>query len=259
MKFSERWLRTMCDPPLDSAALCERADDGGLEVEEAEPAAPPFAGVVVGAHRDGRRRIRTPIACACARSTSARPSSCTIVCGAPNAAAGMTAPCALEGATLPGGLAIKRATMRGVESQRHAVLGEGARHRRRRERPARARPTSLAPGTDVRDALALDDTLITLKITPNRADCLSVRGHRARRRGDHRRAAVAAAQSPRRRSRFDGDAPVRVEDSAACPRFVARADRRHRSAGADARLDEAAPRAQRASARSRRSSTSPTT
>ena len=99
----------------------------------------------------------------------------TIVCGAPNAAVGILAPCALEGAVLPGGLAIKRATMRGIESRgmlcsaKELGLSDDASG-------LLALDPSLTPGTPVRSALALDDTLITLKITPNRADCLSVAG-----------------------------------------------------------------------------------
>ena len=116
MQFSEHWLRTMCNPPLSSAALCDRLTMSGLEVEEAAPAAPPFAHVVVAridavtAHPDADR-LRV-----CTVDVGAR-EKLAIVCGAPNAAVGMLAPCALEGAVLPGGLAIKRATMRGVESR----------------------------------------------------------------------------------------------------------------------------------------------
>ena len=54
MQFSELWLRTMCNPPVDSAELCERLTMAGLEVEEAKPAAPPFTGVVVAEDKDSR-------------------------------------------------------------------------------------------------------------------------------------------------------------------------------------------------------------
>ena len=111
----------------------------------------------------------------------------------------MNAPCALEGAVLPGGLAIKRAAMRGVES--HGMLCSAKELGIDEDASGLlALDPALAPGTSVRDALALDDTLITLKITPNRADCLSLSRHRARRRRGHRRAAGAAAGRRRRRS-----------------------------------------------------------
>ena len=130
-------------------------------------------------------------------------SALQIVCGAPNAAAGMRVPCALEGATLPGGLAIKRATMRGVESQRHAVLGARARPRPTTRRAcSRCRPTR-APGTD------------------------AARGARPRRRADH---AQAHAQ-PRR-------LPVaRSASRATSPRSPARRWRCRRRAGAASTAD----------------------
>jgi len=87
MKFSERWLRTMVDPPLDTAGLCEKLTMAGLEVESAEPAAPPFAGVVVGRidavmpHPDADR-LRV-----CTVDVGA-PERLRIVCGAPNAEPG---------------------------------------------------------------------------------------------------------------------------------------------------------------------------
>src|SRR5512143_3356229 len=115
MKFSERWLRTLVDPPLDSAGLADRLTMAGLEVEEAVPAAPPFSGVVVAriesvAPHPNADRLRV------CRVDAGTGSTLAIVCGAPNAAAGMKAPCALEGAVLPGGHTITKTVMRGVES-----------------------------------------------------------------------------------------------------------------------------------------------
>src|SRR4029077_15903808 len=116
MKFSEHWLRTLVDPPIDSDELAHRLTMAGLEVEERGLAAPPFAGVVVGRvlavarHPDADRLTVCQVDIG-----SGKPLS--IVCGAPNAAASMTAACALVGAELPGGLVIKKAAMRGVESE----------------------------------------------------------------------------------------------------------------------------------------------
>ena len=144
----------------------------------------------------------------------------TIVCGAPNAAAGMLVPCALEGASLPGGLSIRRATMRGVESQgmlcsaKELGLSDDAAG-------LLPLPPELTPGTDLRTALALDDALLELKITPNRADCLSVLGVA--------RDVAAMTGAP---LTLPPAAPVPVtsaatrrvviEDVAACPRFASR-------------------------------------
>src|SRR5580765_1666554 len=116
MKFSEHWLRTLCDPPLTSAELCDRLTMGGLEVEEARPAAPPFADVVVARIDKVEPHPNADRLRVCTVDVGSR-EHLQIVCGAPNAEVGMLAPCALEGAVLPGGLAIKRASMRGVESR----------------------------------------------------------------------------------------------------------------------------------------------
>ncbi len=188
----------------------------GLEVEEATPAAPPFDARRRRAHRRRRRRIRTPIGCACAPSTSADREMLQIVCGAPNAAPGMLAPCALEGATLPGGLAIKRATMRGVESRgmlcsaKELGIDDDASG-------LLALDASLAPGTPAarrararRHADHAQDHAQPRRLPVDRR-------HRARRRGRHRRAARRCRTSPPRRSTFDGVRPVRVEDPEALP------------------------------------------
>ena len=118
MRISEQWLRTFVDPPIDTAGLADRLTMSGLEVEGNEPAAPPFSGVVVArilavVPHPNADRLRV-----CTVDAGGAPLS--IVCGAPNAAAGMTVPCALEGASLPGGLSIRRTTVRGVES--HGML-----------------------------------------------------------------------------------------------------------------------------------------
>ncbi len=219
MKFSERWLRTMADPPLDTAGLCERLTMAGLEVESSEPAAPPFSGVVVGRIEDVAPHPNADRLHVCVVDIGAA-ERLRIVCGAPNAAAGMLAPCATIGAVLPGGLRIAAAAMRGVESQgmlcSASELGIASDAGGLLELPAGARV-----GSDIRDVLELDDTLITLKITPNRADCLSVLGIA------RDIAAITGtpltpppvASTPVASS---AERAVQVDDLAACPRFVSR-------------------------------------
>jgi phenylalanyl-tRNA synthetase beta chain len=219
MKFSEHWLRTMVDPPIDTASLCEQLTMSGFEVESVTPAAPPFRDVVVGriaaiAPHPNADRLRV-----CTVDVGA-PAPLTIVCGAPNAAAGMLAPVALPGAVLPGGVTIKATTMRGVESAgmlcsaRELGLSDDAAG-------LLALTADLGPGTSLRAALALDDALIELKILPNRPDCLSIAGLA------REVAAItgAPARLPERATlaqRHDAAPRVRVEDLAACPRFAAR-------------------------------------
>ncbi|MDQ2138332.1 phenylalanine--tRNA ligase subunit beta [Alcaligenaceae bacterium B3P038] len=174
MQFPESWLRTLADPDLSSDALAHTLTMAGLEVEETTTAAPPFEGVVVAriveiAPHPDADKLRV-----CQVDDGTGP-LVQIVCGAPNAAAGLTVPLARIGAELPGGMKIGKAKMRGVES--FGMLCS-ARELGLSQDHAGLLPLAdtLAPGTSVRDALDLDDTLFTLKLTPNRADCLSMLG-----------------------------------------------------------------------------------
>jgi len=182
MQFPESWLREFCDPPLSTAQLADLLTMSGMEVEDLRPAAPPFTRVVVGEivecePHPNADKLRV---CRVQAGTHSRDGALQVVCGAPNARVGLRAPLALVGALLPPGadgqpLAIKIGTLRGVES--HGML-------------CSARELGLSddhgglleldpecqPGADVRSALALDDTLFTLKLTPNLGHCLSVYG-----------------------------------------------------------------------------------
>jgi phenylalanyl-tRNA synthetase beta chain len=174
MQFPESWLRALVNPPIDTQDLAHRLTMAGLEVEETVPAAPPFSGVVVAhivdiaPHPDADKLRVCQV-----DDGSGQPLQ--IVCGAPNAAAGMKVPLARVGAELPGGLSIRTARMRGVESAGMLCsareLGLSQDHAGLLELPA-----DSVPGTSLREALDLDDTLFTLKLTPNRADCLSMLG-----------------------------------------------------------------------------------
>jgi phenylalanyl-tRNA synthetase beta chain len=219
MRFSEHWLRTLVDPPLDSAALCDCLTMAGLEVEETAPAAPPFSGGVVARILDVEPHPNADKLRVC-RVDAGQATPLHIVCGAPNAAAGLVVPCALEGAVLPGGFNIKRTTMRGVESRGMLCsareLGISDDHSGLMPLPA-----DLTPGADIRAALHLDDTFITLKLTPNRADCLSLVGVA--------REVAALTGTPLRLPervsvRLDSKAVpgIRLEAPDACPRFAAR-------------------------------------
>ena len=219
MKFSERWLRTLVDPPLDTAALCDALTMAGLEVEDVSRAAAPFSNVVAGtisgiAAHPGADRLRV-----CTVDIGAR-QPLQIVCGAPNATVGMRVACALKGAVLPGGQRIVRSTVRGVESQgmlcsaRELAVSDDAAG-------LVALPADAVPGTDVREVLALDDALITIKLTPNRPDCLSLVGV-AREVAAITGAPLTLPANPRVEVTANAQRGVRIDDYAACPRFAAR-------------------------------------
>jgi phenylalanyl-tRNA synthetase beta chain len=219
MKFSEHWLRSFVDPPIDSEELAERLTMAGLEVEQREPAAPPFTGVLVGRILAVERHPNADRLTVCKVEVGDGP-PLSIVCGAPNAATGMLVPCARIGAVLPDGVIIRNAAMRGVESQgmlcsaKELGLSDDASG-------LMTLDANLPVGRDLRQALDLDEVILTLKLTPNRADCLSILGLAREvaaitiaKLTSPAVAPVAVTSKVRR--------GVRVTDPRACPRFCGR-------------------------------------
>jgi phenylalanyl-tRNA synthetase beta chain len=179
MQFPESWLREFCNPPLSTQQLADALTMAGLEVEGSEPAAPPFAGVVVGeikecAQHPDADRLRV---CQVDAGTG---TLLNIVCGAPNARVGIRIPVATVGALLPPGadgkpFAIKLGKLRGVESQ--GMLCSAKELGIDEDASGLLELALDAPiGTNLREHLKLDDTLFTLKLTPNLGHCLSVFG-----------------------------------------------------------------------------------
>lgn len=174
MDISESWLRQYCNPPIDGESLAEALTMAGLEVEERRPVAPPFSGVVVARVREVRKHPNADKLTVCEVDVG-QSVPLSIVCGAPNVAPGITVPCALPGAQLPGGLQIKATTMRGVES--NGMLCSARELGLSDDHSGLMLLDADAPvGADVRAWLELDDSILTIKLTPNRADCLSVVG-----------------------------------------------------------------------------------
>jgi phenylalanyl-tRNA synthetase beta chain len=151
----------------------------GLEVEELKPVAPPFTGVVVGEIRHTEQHPNADRLRVCQVDVGA-PALLNIVCGAPNARVGIRVPCALVGAELPPGLdgkpfVIKLGLLRGVQSQ--GMLCSAKELQLADDHGGLLELASDAPlGQSIRTHLSLDDTLFTLKLTPNLAHCLSVYG-----------------------------------------------------------------------------------
>ena len=174
MQFSEHWLRSYADPPLGSDALAERLTMAGLEVESIEPVAPPFSGVIVAEVTRVTQHPNADKLTVCEVEVGAG-EILSIVCGASNVAPGIKVPCALVGALLPGGAEIGATALRGVQSQGMLCsareLGLSEEHAGLLILDADA-----PPGADLRTYLALDDRKFTIKLTPDRADCLSVIG-----------------------------------------------------------------------------------
>ncbi|MPQ75485.1 phenylalanine--tRNA ligase subunit beta [Hydrogenovibrio sp. JE_KL2] len=175
MKVSESWLREWVNPKWDTQILAEELSLAGLEVDEVCSVAPEFSNVVIGhvlsveKHPDADKLNVTQVDVGDGEPVQ-------IVCGAKNVVAGMKACCAKVGAVLPGEFKIKKAKLRGVPS--HGMLcgateiglpddGVDGLH---------MLPEDAPIGVDVREYLSLNDVIIDVDLTPNRADCLSVEG-----------------------------------------------------------------------------------
>ena len=175
MQFSYSWLKTQADTELSADKLEHLLTMSGLEVEETETAAPAFAGVVIAEvksiekHPDADRLNVTQVDAGTGELVQ-------IVCGAPNVKAGIKVPCSLPGAVLPGNFKIKPTKMRGVESNGMLCSAKELGLPDDGVDGLHILPDDAPVGANIRDYLDLDDTLFTLKITPNRADCLSIKG-----------------------------------------------------------------------------------
>jgi phenylalanyl-tRNA synthetase beta chain len=229
MQFSEKWLRTLVDPALGTDELAHLLTMSGLEVEACQPVAPPFTGVVVGRVAEVGRHPNADRLSLCKVDVGGG-GSIEVVCGAPNVEAGMKAPVALAGAVLPGGLEIRRTSVRGVESNGMLCsareLGLSEDHS-----GLLALPDDAPLGRDVRDYLGLDDRILTIKLTPNRADCLSVLGV-AREVAALTGAPLKVPPMPPVPTAIDDVLPLRIEAPDLCGRFSGRIVRNVNAAAA---------------------------
>jgi len=224
MQFPESWLREFCNPPLSAPQIAETLTMGGLEVEELRPVAPPFAKIVVGEIKEAVQHPNADRLRVCQVDVG-QGSLLNIVCGAPNARAGIRVPCALVGAVLPPGddgkaFEIKLGKLRGVESQ--GMLCSARELKLSEDHAGLLELAADAPvGKDVREVLNLDDHVFTLKLTPNLAHALSVYGV-ARELAALTGAALKQPELPPVQPVHDARLKVRVEAADLCGRFSGR-------------------------------------
>lgn len=224
MQFSENWLRTLTDPNMTSDELAHLLTMSGLEVEEVEPVAPPFSNVVVAKVLEVAKHPNADRLSVC-QVDAGTGTLLNIVCGAPNVRAGMKVICAMDGAVLPPGddgkpFEIKVGKLRGVESQ--GMLCSARELKLSEEGGGLMELPDDAPvGSNIRDYYQLNDLKFTIKLTPNRADCLSVLGVA--------REVAALAQTPLKQPSFapvpaslSEKLPVKVSASDLCGRFSGR-------------------------------------
>ncbi len=218
MKFSEQWLRGWVSPQVSRDELVARLSMAGLEVDSVTPAAGDFSGVVVGEVLSTEQHPDADKLRVCQVSNGSE--TFQVVCGAPNVRPGLKVPFAMIGAQLPGDFKIKKAKLRGVESngmlcsQAELQIGEG-------NDGLMELPVDAPVGEDVRTYLSLDDASIEVDLTPNRGDCLSLAGM-AREVGALYAAKVQCPEVPAISAAHDEVRPVEVLAPAACPRYLGR-------------------------------------
>ena len=217
MKFSEAWLRDWINPAIDRAQLLEQLTMAGLEVEAVTPVAPKSKGVVVArVEQVAPHPAKDLSVCQVHDGRSSQ----QVVCGAPNVQPGLVSALAKVGATLPGGVNIEPADIQGVASagmlcsaaelglgeDSDGILNLGDGHRL---------------GANLVDALQLDDVSIEVDLTPNRGDCLSLRGL-ARELGVLNNQPVQHQPAPPVAAQIEASLAVRLDAVEGCPRYLGR-------------------------------------
>jgi phenylalanyl-tRNA synthetase beta chain len=218
VKISEQWLREWVDPAIDTETLGQQLTMAGLELDGVESVAGEFFGVIVAEIVSAEQHPDADKLRVCEVNTGGE--TVQIVCGAPNARAGLKAPLATVGGVLPGDFKIKRAKLRGVESNgmlcAEAELGLSDASDGLMELAADA-----PVGTDLRDYLQLDDKVLEIDLTPNRADCLGVRGI-AREVGLLNALPINDIAIEPAPATIEDTFPVTIAAPERCPRYVGR-------------------------------------
>jgi len=219
MQISEAWLRELVNPSISTETLVDQLTMAGLEVDSVTPAAAEFSLIVVGEVMTMTQHSNADKLRICQVSVG-ETELLQIVCGASNVRVGLKIPVALVGAVLPGNFKIKKSKLRGelslgmLCSEKELGLAKDA--------DGLMELSNDAPiGTDIREYLALNDSIIELDLTPNRADCLSVEGVAREiavlNKMDWNSVAFAPAEIS-----HDAVIDVKIEEQQACPRYLGR-------------------------------------
>ena len=220
MKISEKWLRSWIDPEIDTEQLCDQLTNLGLEVDGYESTYAHLSGVSIAEIKsigsvDGADD-KTITNC----TIDTGRGSVQVICGAPNVRVGMKSAYAKDGATLNEKDRVKKARLYGVESD--GMLCSGAELGISSDASGILDLSKdLEVGMDVKDALELDDVMIDIDLTPNRGDCLSVRGI-AREVGVVNRLAVHEEQVESVPAEIPNELPIELANPIGCPRYLGR-------------------------------------
>jgi len=218
MKISQNWLHEWVNPQTDLDEFCATITMAGLEVDSIEPAAGEFTKIVVAKVIAVEKHPDADKLNVCKVNTGKE--ELQIVCGAANVREGLVVACATIGAVLPGNFKIKKSKLRGVESfgmlcsEKEMGLAEQADG-------LMELPEDAPIGTDIREYLQLNDTVIEVDLTPNRADCLSVAGV-AREVATLYKSELNAVETQSAPLDIDDSFAVSVSATQACPRYTGR-------------------------------------
>jgi phenylalanyl-tRNA synthetase beta chain len=218
MKVPYSWLAEWVDVPWAARELGSRLTMAGFELDALEPAAPPFTKVVVAEIVSAERHPQADKLQVCRVSTGQGSDLLQIVCGAPNARAGLKTALAMVGSSLPGGMQIKAAKLRGVESTGMLC---SAKELGLSDNSAGIIefPQDAPLGRPLPDYLELDDWVLELNVTANRGDAMSIIGvarEVAALAGKKLTGPSVSTSTPGSDDRF----PVYLDSPAACPTFV---------------------------------------
>ena len=218
MKFSEQWLRQWVNPAIDTEQLMAQITMAGLEVDGVEPAAAQFSGVVVGEILSAEQHPNADKLQVCQVTDGSE--TVQVVCGAPNARAGLKVAFAQVGAVLPGDFKIKKAKLRQVESFGMLCSGQELGINEDNDGIMEL-PAEAQPGQSLREFFELDDQVIEVDLTPNRGDCLSLAGL-AREVGVLNKVAVNAVEVKPVAPQVDDRFPIEIDAPEGCARYVGR-------------------------------------
>lgn len=220
MKCSESWLREWVNPKLTRDELCTTLTMAGLEVEELAPVAQEFSGVIVGQILKVKKHPEADQLHICEVNVGAA-STLNIVCGADNVRVGLKVPVAMIAAILPDKKVITPITIRGIASQ--GMLCSASELGLSEENQGLLELAPDAPvGEELKSYLKLDDYIIDISITPNRGDCLSVKGLAREVAALTRSPLLKDGKIPDVESSFNIIHTVSVEAKADCPVYIGR-------------------------------------
>ncbi len=226
MRVPYSWLREYCDPGLEPARLADRLVMTGTEVERVGAVGPPTPdGFVVGRVLSAERHPDADRLRVCQVDTGDGEGPRTIVCGAPNVAAGQSVAVAQPGARMPGGEKLRKAKLRGVASE-GMILSVSELEIGADADGILVLDDGVAPGTPLAEVLPLAEPVLELEVTPNRVDCFGIWGVA---REVHAISGASLAAEPWSEDAVaegEGDvsdyASVEVMVPELCPRFTAR-------------------------------------